>query len=104
RVFITNTNLQVIEWLQQTYGGTIYQARRFGRRKCYQWRIMYMQAADFLKLMLPYLQIKRLEAEIAISYQEFASNLPHASRGHSRTAEETDALEAAYQILQEVKQ
>ncbi|GAI54865.1 unnamed protein product, partial [marine sediment metagenome] len=68
RVQIANTQEWLIRWLQMQFGGYItHQYDERGNRKpLWQWRIAARKAAEFLKLILPYLYLKRSQAEIAI--------------------------------------
>lgn len=70
RVAVTNTN----EWLMQHLkfsigGGTIILRSDKRQKPCYQWEIGNRKAAEFLKLILPYLRLKRPQAELAIKFQ-----------------------------------
>ena len=79
QVGIANTNKELIDWLQETFGGHVSlntsDARiQSGRRPCYHWRLMGKEASDFLKLLRPYLRIKVDQATTAIEFQEYASS------------------------------
>ena len=73
-VFVTNTNEWLIQWLKMQFGGRIYlmkdSSRKPNARDGFRWRLISRQASEFLKLILPYLQIKRPQAELAIAYQK----------------------------------
>ena len=72
-VAVTNTQLWLIEFLHLQFGGhidgrTVY----FNRPNCkdsWRWTICATKASDFLKLVLPYLQLKKTRAELAIAFQ-----------------------------------
>lgn len=70
RVAVTNTN----EWLMQHLkfsigGGVIALKNSKNTTPCYQWEIRHGKASEFLKLILPYLRLKRPQAELAIKFQ-----------------------------------
>ena len=71
RVSVTNTNEWLINWFWFSFGGKIYiKPAHRGRKVCYQWQIWGKSALDFLKVIVPFLQIKRPQAELAIAFQE----------------------------------
>ena len=72
RVSITNADEPIVIWLKQYFGGQIHihQQKNPKWKVSYIWRITAVEASNFLKLLLPYIQIKKNQAEIAISFQE----------------------------------
>ncbi len=74
QVGITNTNRELIEWLQLVFGGHIsdnsHSPSRKHQRPCWAWRIMSKQAQTFLESIHPYLRVKRTHAELAIDFQK----------------------------------
>ncbi|MDP2730270.1 MAG: LAGLIDADG family homing endonuclease [Dehalococcoidales bacterium] len=70
-VTVTNTNEWLIQWLKMSFGGSICKVipRQTNWKPQYRWSLSTRQAADFLKLIKPYLHLKRPEAEIAIAFQ-----------------------------------
>jgi len=95
KVSIVNTNEWLINWLKMQYGGYISSNDRSGKKwkTRWAWEIQHNHALRFLEMILPYLQIKRPQAELAIQFQR-------AKRrgGPPRTAE-TLALQQAQRIL-----
>ncbi len=67
-VCVANTSEKIILFLHKNYGGHLYtQKRRSPRHKIgYRWGLTQQQAEDFLKEMLPYLIIKKEQAELAL--------------------------------------
>ena len=57
---ISNTDLGVLEWIKQEYGGYLYKmSDAIGNHKvCYQWYISDKRAKELYKLLKPYLKIK----------------------------------------------
>jgi len=74
QVGITNTNRDLIDWLHNNLGGYISDNSHSPSRKreshCWAWRVMSNQSKDFLKLIYPFLKVKRRQAELAIQFQE----------------------------------
>ena len=72
-IAITNTNKAIIEWVQKRVGrGKIhaYEAWKEGQKPYYTWRIYNRQALELAKELLPYLKIKRVQAQLLIDYYE----------------------------------
>lgn len=57
--------------LRFAFGGHVsFQEARGNRRRFWKWQIASNKAVDFLTAILPYLRLKRDEAEVAIYYQK----------------------------------
>ena len=90
RVSIGNTHLGVLEAIQAEYGGNIYYPKPIvGRLQMHEWRIAYKKALNFLEIVLPYLIVKRPQAELAIQIKNYQLG-PGAWKG-----ERADASRAA---------
>ncbi len=97
-VFITNSNEWLINWVFFNFGGTIYKPKKKQSfyKQIYVWQISSAKALGFLKLILPYLKIKKPQAELAIKFQEKKSN----NFGlHRHLSDEQMAVEEAEHIL-----
>ncbi|MBA7574810.1 hypothetical protein ES708_16625 [subsurface metagenome] len=59
-------------WLEQTFGGSLYNYERKepNAQPYYRWTTGTKKAQWFLELILPYLKTKRAQAEIAIEFQK----------------------------------
>ena len=70
-VNVVNTNEWLIQWIKMQFGGNI--RNRFPpnprAKMIWTWRVESKKAMEFLKLVMPYLQIKRPQAELAIQFQ-----------------------------------
>ena len=101
-VHVDNTNEWLMRWLQFNFGGQITLNKGTGnRRDWFTWRIYTRQAAIFLKLILPYLKIKRPQAELALQYQghqRFLSGKGNA-RGTSRLTDGEKAIQEVEYLL-----
>ena len=74
-VNVSSTDEWLARWLQMQYGGHAGVIPRHGnQRDLWRWNIYGKKAQEFLTLILPYLQLKRTEAELAIQFQEAKSN------------------------------
>jgi hypothetical protein len=61
-VGISNTDMGVLEWFQEQFGGGVIQWNGVtpgkGKKKVHYWRIPSASQTEFLKLMIPFLKIK----------------------------------------------
>lgn len=69
-IIFTNTDFQVLEWLQHRWGGNIYKPTQLdARRRPYgHLRFSAGPARPLLQAMLPYLIIKKSQVEIALEF------------------------------------
>jgi len=69
---IVNTDLKLIEWLQSLWGGRIVrkpqQSKFPTERVCYRLHLRQDEAKRYLKLVKPFLRVKRGQAECALAY------------------------------------
>jgi hypothetical protein len=68
RVQITNTNKELMDYLKEEYGGKYFPLRRekAEHKVGMQWQLNGMQGALLLTRVLPYLRLKRKQAELVI--------------------------------------
>jgi hypothetical protein len=102
RVFISNTDLDTLEWINKTIGfGTInlkVRNKNSNDAHCWNWQSSCRQAYDFLKIIFPYLKVKTKRAEIGIEFQEGL-----IKKGKSRlTQNENDRREKLYQKMRKL--
>ena len=73
-IVISNSDRGIIDWLNDTYGGYVNEhsedAGFESHRPSWQWKKFGTEAMGFLKLMLPFLRIKRRQVELAIAFQK----------------------------------
>jgi len=95
RVTVTSTDEWLCQHLRFSIGGGLVtlKPQSENQRPCWQWQLSYRQAGEFLKLILPYLHIKKPQAELAIKFQEAKGR---STRGLS---DEQRAVEEAQKIL-----
>lgn len=69
-VKLGNTYTEVVEALQRRYGGSIHKTILKSGKPYHTWRLRSGKAADFLIKVLPFLIIKRAQAELGLTFQE----------------------------------
>jgi hypothetical protein len=68
-VQVCNTNAEVLEGFRSVYGGAVNDVTR-NHKPTWKWTVCSSAASDFLRDVLPYLIVKREQAEIAIRFQD----------------------------------
>ncbi|SRR5260370_3634758 len=76
-VDIVNKDLQVLQWVQSLFGGFIRE-RKYNRKKkeAKNWQVIYDWVAEvstfefFLMSILPFMRIKRRQAELALMFRK----------------------------------
>lgn len=70
---IDNTDIRLVNWLRETFGGCVNLNREFKPSKawktCFKWTVSSRFAAMLLESCLPYFVMKREQAEIALQFQ-----------------------------------
>lgn len=106
RVSIANTDKNVILWLKDKFGGTFYTAEHKNNSNwkiCYTWRISSVEACKFLKLIQPYVQIKKEQVKVAIAFQEEKSNFKNPHPGSGTPIDEVNKRQSVKLQLTELK-
>lgn len=69
-VRINNTDERLISWLKSEIGGSVHcrGTRKQGWKVLYDWYVCSTNAATFLQAVLPYLIIKKTQAELALEF------------------------------------
>ena len=101
---VTNTNLLVLEYMQDLFGGSIYlnnKNRKENHKPCYCWYMYNDVAMDFLVQVKDFLKLKFTEAEYAIAFQRFNSQY-HNNRTR-RPSGELATMDEVYKILKAAK-
>ena len=71
RVDIANTAEIVCRFLQTAFGGSVYtEKKKVGQKLCWRWVAQGERAYDLLKLIKPYLMIKKPQANLLIESWE----------------------------------
>lgn len=70
RIQVTNTDSNICFWLKRELGGCVSTHHpHFPWSTRYVWAITGKKAGELLKKILPYLRIKKFQAELAIQFQ-----------------------------------
>jgi intein/homing endonuclease len=90
-VYIANTNLDILKEIQKMIAaGSIYHCKKVAHHKnAYSLHIHGQHAKDFLKMISPYLKIKK---EVAKEVSDFASVI----KGQHRTASEFNSQQLVF--------
>jgi hypothetical protein len=72
------TNKKIIKWLNQKFGGYFYNHSFIVKnhptwKPQYRWMIQNQYCQKFLKMILPYLKIKYIHAQLAIKFLKISS-------------------------------
>lgn len=74
RLGVGNTNQQAVERFREVYGGDIQCRKGKGKNKdCWVWRVSGERAYRVLTDFLPYLIVKRKQAEVALKFHSLGS-------------------------------
>lgn len=73
KVMISNTDMGLMEWLKETFGGNYREGKQNSAIKqnkiCYRWTLgSYKLMEKFLLGVLPYMLMKREQANLALQY------------------------------------
>jgi len=70
-VVINNTNPVIIQELLKNFGGYLqYQEAKGNRRALWYWKMSAKKAENFLKIIFPYLIVKKAEVELALEFRK----------------------------------
>lgn len=98
RVQLTNTDLELMDWLVETLGGAVHSADRHERRKTiYMWKIHGQNAEDLLQAIEPFMRIKRKRAEVALRFRSLGS--PWKASDKEILANEREKLRQELSVL-----
>lgn len=103
RVAVSNTDRRVIEWLQENFGGSIYDYPQTEKRNYYSWQVFCKKAELFLRAICPYLIIKQEQAEVAIELRNLKRKREECGRGKSLTTEELNERNELVEELSNLK-
>lgn len=93
-VTVTNTNYAIVKDFKAAFGAacppypTSHSLKRKNHRPAWKWFASCQKAAAFLRAVLPYLRVKRLEAEVALAMQDTIDRFKHRSHAKGRWGQE----------------
>jgi hypothetical protein len=69
---VTNTDPRLVEWLAATFGGRVgyFESKDARYKGRYDWQVTSSQAEAMLTMCLPYLLLKKEQAEIGLAFQK----------------------------------
>lgn len=84
---ISSTDKSGLDWINSRFKGKMLYAHnrtKSNSADSWKWLVSAKRAADILRLILPYLKLKRREAELAIQLQDDMQRHLHEPRNHGR--------------------
>lgn len=101
-VILASTEEWLCQYLRMTFGGGRVRLKQpptnSNQRPIWDWRVYSREAYGMLKVLLPYLKIKRPQAELAVKFQE-----AKCSPGQNKTEVEWAIEEAQYILMKNLK-
>jgi hypothetical protein len=93
-VVITNTSPLLIQWLQQTFGGSVFNVKISGHSKkpIMRWQLNELQAAVIIEHCMDYFIIKREQAKVAMAFIELKTTSYRGSKLPSEVLAQREAL------------
>lgn len=104
KVGLGNTNEWLVNWLKFSFGGSVCIKKKWltNQKQQWVWDLSTKQASEFLKMILPYLKLKKPQAELAIKFQsrrKHRGNPNWKIKGKRRMTDAEIALDEADKIL-----
>jgi hypothetical protein len=104
---VAQINPEPLYLLKQVFGGSLnrYDHRKANHRLYYSWSVSSRQAAKTIKVLYPYLLVKKDEAEVALSFASTMGNNERDITGAFRKipSEIIELRESMYYHLQDLK-
>lgn len=70
RIIVSNADRWLCYFLKQEFGGSVQECFSPTNTKMYRWYLTSRKALNFLEAVLPYIHIKKSQAEVAIEFQK----------------------------------
>lgn len=71
RLIVVNTKLELIRWLRDITGcGVVYACKVENRSRVWRWQVTTNQSKDVLQVALPYLIVKKKQAELLLKLRQ----------------------------------
>lgn len=98
QLVISNTNVVLVNWLKQTFDGSVYfvkyeNCKHLGKKQIMRWQINERMAAVLLSHCLPYIIVKKPQAEVALAFMELKRKKQTEFKPSQITASEFDVRE-----------
>ena len=93
----------LMDWLYGNFGGMVYlkNKRTDGSDWIYEWRVMEKKAAEVLKQILPFLTVKKRQAELGLRFQTHKTGAGNYGDGRYKPLSEHE-LQLRENIAQEI--
>ena len=70
RISIANTDIRLMDWLKESFGGSVSRAKRDGNwRDSYCWQITHHRAIELARMVMPYLKLKGVQAYVLSCFE-----------------------------------
>jgi intein/homing endonuclease len=99
----TQAEKSILEFMQSFFGGTIICSKPKGRNVIYFLRFGTSASIDLLKALLPYIIVKREQAQLVIDYYDFFV-VNRMKSNKKLTQFEREREETVVQLLKQIKQ
>ncbi len=88
-----------MNWLKSTFDGSVYfvkyeNCKHLGKKQVMRWQVNERMAATLLEFILPYMIVKKSQAEIALAFMELKKKKPQGYRTVPLTQDEFDHRES----------
>lgn len=92
RILITNTNKELLEYLQSKFGGDIkaLSLRKHNWKQGWNLRISWSRAIELIRLVYPWLRVKREQAQVALAWDALRPGMGKVR--YSEKGERDDAI------------
>lgn len=84
RLQVANTSTVLIDWLQSGFGGKVYEHKMHStyHKQRYDWVVTGKEAKKLIKVVLPFLIVKKMHATLALEFPILTPGLQHNSVIH----------------------
>ena len=95
----------LMDWLYGNFGGMVYlkNKRTDGSDWIYEWRVMERKAAEVLKQVMPFLTVKKRQAELGLRFQTHKTGAGNYGDGRYKPLSEHE-LKLREKLAQEISQ
>lgn len=83
---VANTDPKLMLWIQEIFGGNVRPRKlcRSNKRNVWQWVLAARQAEEVLRLVIPFLVVKKDQAELSLQFRDsYVGNRPYGGKGLS---------------------
>ena len=107
QLIIANTNIILMNWLKATFDGSVYfvkyeKCKHLGKKQVMRWQVNERMAATLLEFILPYMIVKKSQAELALMFMRTKHRTPQSFRSDPLTQDEFDYREGLAQKMRDL--